>query len=139
MVQGSGEESQTKLKAIKRKGRLRGRETMDFLSHRVFAGWLKKRGRWSRGSRGALGPEFRPPGYHRLYVITPQRSFTALRLACLPNPAGECTLIRLGAPNNGPCVPLSVVGGAEVTSRPHLINMDEMFQKGHKSSKRGRA
>lgn len=42
MVQGSGEESQTKLKAIKRKGRLRGRENMGFLSYRVLAGWLKK-------------------------------------------------------------------------------------------------
>lgn len=53
------------------------------------------------------------------------------------NPVGECTLIRLGAPNNGPCVPLSVVGGAEVTSRPPLINMDEMFQKDTKALKRG--
>lgn len=75
---------------------------------------------------GGQWPEFGPPGYHRLYIITPQRS---PGLTCLPNPAGECTLIRLGVPNNGPCVPLSVVGGAEVTSRPHLINMDKMFQK----------
>ena len=82
-------------------------------------------------------PEFRPPSYHRLYVITPQRSFTALRLACLPNPARERTLIRLSAPNNGPCVPLSVVGGAEVTSRPHLIIMDEMVQKDTKALKGG--
>lgn len=42
-------------------------------------------------------------------------------------------LIRLGAPNNAPCVLLSVVGGAEVTSRPHLINMDDMFQKDTKA------
>lgn len=97
-----------------------------------------KRGRWARGSRGALWPEFRPPGYHRLHVITPQRSFTPL--SGLPtNPVGECTLIRLGAPNNGPCVPLCVVGGAEVTCKPPLINMDEYVSKGHKSSKRGRA
>lgn len=46
-------------------------------------------------------------------------------------------LIRLGAPNNGPCVPLSVVGGAEVTSRPPLINMGEMFQKDTKALKGG--
>lgn len=32
---------------------------------------------------------------------------------------------------------LSVVGGAEVTSRPHLINMDEMFQKDTKALKVG--
>lgn len=90
-----------------------------------------QRCRWARGGKGALLLEFRPPGYHRLYVITPQRSFTPL--SGLPtNPVGACTLIRLGAPNNGPCVPLSVVGGAEVTSRP-LINMDEMFQKDTKA------
>lgn len=86
------------------------------------------------GNRGALWLEFRPPGYHRLYVITPQRSFTPL--SGLPtNPVGEYTLISLGAPNNGPCVPLSFVGGAEVTSKPPLINMDEMFQKDTKSLK----
>lgn len=106
---------------------------MDFLSQRVFSGWLKC-GRWSKGSRGALWTEFRPPGYPRLYIITPQRSFAALRLACLLNPAGECTLIRPGAANNGPCVPLSVVGGAEVTSRPQHVRD---VSKGHKSSKRG--
>lgn len=53
------------------------------------------------------------------------------------NPVGECTLIRLGAPNNGPCVPLSVVGGAEVTSKPPPINMDKMFQKDTKALKGG--
>lgn len=30
------------------------------------------------------------------------------------------------------CAP-SVVGGAEVTSRPHLINVDDMFQKDTKA------
>lgn len=44
-------------------------------------------------------------------------------------------LIRLGARNNGPCVPLSVVGGAEVASRPHLINVDDVFQKDTKAVK----
>lgn len=34
-------------------------------------------------------------------------------------------------------MPVSVVGGAEVTSRPHLINMDKMFQKGSKALNRG--
>lgn len=34
-------------------------------------------------------------------------------------------------------MPLSVVGGAEVTSRPHLINMDKMFQKDTKAVYRG--
>lgn len=34
-------------------------------------------------------------------------------------------------------MPLSAVGGAEVTSRPHLINMDKMFQKDTKALNRG--
>lgn len=144
MVQGSGEESQTKLKAIKRKGSLEGKtgmqqlKTMEFLYLWVFPGWLKKRGRWSGGSRGALWPEFRPPGYHRLNLITPQRSFTALRLACLPNPAGECTLIRPGAPNNRPCVPQCCGrsgGNQQTTSDQHGRDVS----KGHKSSESGRA
>lgn len=76
--------------------------------------------------------EFRPQGHHRLYIITPQRLFTPL--SGLPtNPVGECTLIR---PNNGPCVPLSVVGGAEVTIRPPLINTGNIFQKDSKSSEK---
>lgn len=54
-----------------------------------------------------------------------------------PNPVGECTLIRLDAADNGPCVPLSVVGGAEVTSKPQPINMDEMFQKDTKAVRGG--
>lgn len=70
-----------------------------------------------------------------MYVITPQTSFAALRLACLLNPAGECTLIRPGAADNGPCVPLSVVGGAEVTSRPQH---GRDVSKGHKSFEKGR-
>ncbi|MED6279704.1 hypothetical protein CHARACLAT_003442 [Characodon lateralis] len=42
------------------------------------------------------------------------------------------------APNNGPCVHLGVVGGAEVTRRPPLINIDKMFRKGTKRTmKRG--
>lgn len=49
------------------------------------------------------------------------------------NPVGACTLIRLGAPNNGPCAPLSVVGGVAVTGRPPQINVDEMFQKDTKA------
>lgn len=97
---------------------------------------MANKGAGGPGGPEVLWPEFRPPGYHRLYVITPQRSFTPL--SGLPtNPIGECTLIRLGAPNNGPCVPLSVVGGAEVTSRPPLINVDEMFQKDTKALKGG--
>lgn len=34
-------------------------------------------------------------------------------------------------------MPLSVVGGAEVTSRPPLINVDEMFQRDTKALKGG--
>lgn len=34
-------------------------------------------------------------------------------------------------------MPLNVVGGAEVTSRPLLINVDKMFQKDTKAVKRG--
>lgn len=105
----------------------------------VFPGWLKKkRGRWSGGSRGAFWPEFRPPGYHRLNLITPQRSFTTLRLACLLNPAGECTLIRLGAPNNRPCVPQCCGrsgGNQQTTSDQHGRDVS----KGHKSPESGRA
>lgn len=58
-------------------------------------------------------------------------------MACLPNPDGECTLIRLDALNNGPCVHLSIVAEAEVTSKPRPINMDEMFQKDTKALKGG--
>lgn len=34
-------------------------------------------------------------------------------------------------------MPLSVVGGAEVTSKPPLFNMDKMFQKDTKALKGG--
>lgn len=71
-----------------------------------------------------------------MYIITPPRSFTLL--SGLPtNLVGACPLIRLGAPNNRPCVPLSAVGGVEVTSRPLLLNVDKMFQKDTKAHKRG--
>lgn len=43
---------------------------------------------------------------------------------------------QAGVPNNGPCVPLTVVGGAEVTIRPPLINMGNIFQKDSKSSEK---
>lgn len=100
---------------------------------------VEQRCRWAGGgggSRGARWPEFRPPGYHRLYLITPQRSFTPLS-GSPTNPASERTLSRSAAPNNGPCVPLSVVGGAEGNQQTTSDQRGRDVSKGHKSSEWG--
>lgn len=103
-----------------------------------FVGWLTKdaggpEGGWGE-SRGVFCPELRPPSYHRPYIITPQRSFTNTKWLAYQ----LCWCVhanQAGAPNNGPCVPLSVGGRSKgKTSRPPPINMDDMFQKEKKSS-----
>lgn len=111
---------------------------MDFVSHPVFPWWLTKVQVGQGEQRCTLAgvQTTRLPQTVRNYT-TEVIYFT--KWLAYTDPVGECTLIGLGAPNNGPCVPLSVVGGAEVTSRPPLINVDEMFQKDTKALKGGRA